>query len=137
MTMDGAIVTKGLTKIYGNNLVVNGLDLMVPQGSVYGFLGLNGAGKTTTIKMLLNLVYPTSGEGKVLGHDLVKETVKVKEKVGYVADTPFRAFSLYYQMIGLSIYNGEAFPFVPFLVLVTVTAVIYKLAEKKFVHYDF
>lgn len=88
MTSEAAILTRGLTKIYADTLAVNGLDLEVPKGSIYGFLGLNGAGKTTTIKMLLNLVYPTSGEGTVLGHDIVKETVAVKEKVGYVPEEP-------------------------------------------------
>ncbi|HWI54187.1 MAG TPA: ABC transporter ATP-binding protein [Desulfobacteria bacterium] len=88
MTLDAAIVTKGLTKIYADNLAVNGLDLEVPRGTVYGFLGLNGAGKTTTIKMLLNLVYPTSGKGMVLGHDIVDETRLIKDKVGYVPEEP-------------------------------------------------
>lgn len=71
MKADLAIQTRGLTKMYRDVLAVNGLDLTVPRGSIYGFLGLNGAGKTTTIKMLLNLVYPTSGEGHVLGYDIV------------------------------------------------------------------
>lgn len=75
MTMELAIETRGLTKMFEDKLAVNALDLEVAKGSVYGFLGLNGAGKTTTIKMLLNLVYPTSGEAFVLGHDVVKQAL--------------------------------------------------------------
>lgn len=88
MMTDTAIQTTGLTKIYKDTLAVNALDLTVRRGSVYGFLGLNGAGKTTTIKMLLNLTYPTSGQGQVLGHDIVAESLQVREKVGYVAEEP-------------------------------------------------
>lgn len=86
MMLDTAIQTTGLTKMYKETLAVNALDLTVPRGSVYGFLGLNGAGKTTTIKMLLNLVYPTAGQGQVLGHDIVGDSLQVREIVGYVAE---------------------------------------------------
>jgi len=83
-----AIQTTGLTKMYRDNLAVNGLGLEVDNGSVFGFLGLNGAGKTTTIKMLLNLVYPTSGQGKVLGYDIVSESMEVRKRIGYVGEEP-------------------------------------------------
>lgn len=83
-----AIQTFELTKMYNNELEVNALDLNVPRGSVFGFLGLNGAGKTTTVKMLLNLVYPTSGRGQVLGHDIVSQSLNVREKVGFVGEEP-------------------------------------------------
>ncbi|MDA8062649.1 MAG: ATP-binding cassette domain-containing protein, partial [Actinomycetota bacterium] len=56
-----AISTHGLTKRFGSVLAVDGVDLAVPAGSVFGFLGPNGSGKTTTIRMLLGLVVPTSG----------------------------------------------------------------------------
>ena len=88
MTTDLAIRTKGLTKMYKDTLAVNGLDLEVKRGSVFGFLGLNGAGKTTTIKMLLNLVYPTSGEATVLGYDIVTQSLQVRERTGYVGEEP-------------------------------------------------
>lgn len=88
MTTDLAIRTKGLTKMYKDTLAVNGLDLEVKRGSVFGFLGLNGAGKTTTIKMLLNLVYPTSGEAAVLGFDIVTQSLQVRERTGYVGEEP-------------------------------------------------
>ena len=56
-----AVATSGLTKRFGHQVAVDSLDLLVPTGSVYGFLGPNGSGKTTTIRMLLGLVRPTSG----------------------------------------------------------------------------
>jgi ABC-type multidrug transport system ATPase subunit len=58
---DMAIVTEGLTKRFGKETVVDGLDLQVPSGCVCGFLGRNGAGKSTTIKMLINLLEPNEG----------------------------------------------------------------------------
>ena len=60
-----ALATRGLRKRYGSRLALNGLDLSVPTGVVYGFLGPNGAGKTTTLRMLLGLVRPSAGEGRV------------------------------------------------------------------------
>jgi ABC-2 type transport system ATP-binding protein len=67
---DLAVVTTGLTKEFGQRRVVDELDLAIPTGSVCGFVGPNGAGKTTTIRMLLGLIRPTSGTGKVLQGDL-------------------------------------------------------------------
>jgi ABC-2 type transport system ATP-binding protein len=58
-----AVATSGLTKRFGHQVAVDSLDLLVPTGSVYGFLGPNGSGKTTTIRMLLGLVRPTAGSG--------------------------------------------------------------------------
>ena len=66
--MDQVIQTEGLTKRYGPIVAVDGLDLCVRRGEVYGFLGPNGAGKTTTLRMLLGLVRPSSGRATVLGH---------------------------------------------------------------------
>ena len=86
--VDVAIKTTKLTKMYGNALAVNGLELQVKKGSIYGFLGRNGAGKTTTIKLLLNLIYPTSGQAWIFGHDVVTEGLQVRGKVGYVAEEP-------------------------------------------------
>lgn len=83
-----AIETIDLTKMYNDSLAVNSLNLTVSRGSVYGFLGLNGAGKTTTIKLLLNLIHPTSGGGNVLGYDIETENLQLREKVGYVAEDP-------------------------------------------------
>jgi len=66
-TAEVAVATHGLSKRFrGGQLAVDGLDMVVPRGSVYGFLGPNGSGKTTTIRMLLGLVYPTSGSHELL-----------------------------------------------------------------------
>jgi len=81
--------TIGLTKAYGERLAVNGLNLEVRRGEVFGFLGPNGAGKTTTIRMLTGLIRPTSGTASVAGFDVVHETLAVKRRVGYLAETPY------------------------------------------------
>ena len=83
--MPDAIVTQGLTKEYaGNILAVDHLSFTVRQGEIFGFLGLNGAGKTTTIKMLSTLISPTSGSAEVLGFDVTKEGLRVREKLAVV-----------------------------------------------------
>ena len=70
MTSPPVVETDRLTKAYGGRTVVDALDLSLPAGVVAGFVGPNGAGKSTTLRMLLGLVRPTSGSGRVLGHDL-------------------------------------------------------------------
>jgi ABC-2 type transport system ATP-binding protein len=82
-----AIEIRGLTKKFGSLVAVNNLDLSIPTGSVFGFLGRNGAGKTTTIKMLLGLASPTSGSVNVLGMDPKKDGLSIKTQVGYVAES--------------------------------------------------
>jgi ABC-2 type transport system ATP-binding protein len=79
--MTPAIETTGLVKIYGNTRAVNGIDLSVARGAVYGLLGPNGAGKTTTIRMLATLIRPDGGSARVLGHDVVADAAKVRAKV--------------------------------------------------------
>ena len=74
--MTHAIVTERLTKYYGSRCVVNCLDLRVPAGTVFGFLGRNGAGKSTTIKMLLGMVQPNFGRVELLGHDVALPTAR-------------------------------------------------------------
>jgi ABC-2 type transport system ATP-binding protein len=81
-----AIETVGLTKKFGSLTAVDSLDLRVPHGSIFGFLGRNGAGKTTTIKLLLGLISPTSGTARVLGMDPGKNGKTMKLQVGYVAE---------------------------------------------------
>ena len=88
---DAAIVTRGLTKRFGRSAAVDGLDLEVPYGSVFGFLGPNGSGKTTTIRMLLGLASPTVGAIRVLGHDLPRGLASVLPQVGALVEGP--AFS--------------------------------------------
>lgn len=84
-----AIRTRGLTKRYGGGqLAVDGLDLTVPAGSVFGFLGPNGSGKTTTIRMLMGLVAPTSGTAHVLGRPVPRSVRAVLPQVGALIEGP-------------------------------------------------
>ena len=76
-----AIETHDLVKAFGDNRAVDGIDLSVPAGGVYGVLGPNGAGTTTAIRMLATLLRPTSGSATVLGHDVVAEAAAVRSKV--------------------------------------------------------
>jgi ABC-2 type transport system ATP-binding protein len=81
------IEAAGLTKRYGGGTAVQGLDLSVERGRIYGFLGPNGAGKTTTMRMLTGLTRPTDGSATVAGVD-VRERDRLGEHIGYVPDTP-------------------------------------------------
>ena len=83
-----AIVTEKLSKRYGSILAVSDLDLSVPGGSVFGFLGPNRAGKTTTIRLLLGLVHPTSGRAQVLGHDIVTGRRSFLPHIGALVESP-------------------------------------------------
>ena len=78
---DLAVHAVGLTKCFGDNRAVDGLDLAVPAGCVYGFLGPNGAGKTTTVRMLATLLRPDAGQARVLGYDLVARAGAVRERI--------------------------------------------------------
>ncbi len=79
------VVVKDVVKAYGDFKAVNRISFSVRKGEIFGLLGPNGAGKTTTIKMLTTLVPPTSGTMSVNGHDVVKEPLKVKESLGWIA----------------------------------------------------
>ena len=79
------IEARSLTKNYGQHVALDGVDLQVPHGSI-GLLGPNGAGKSTFIKTLLGLIHITSGEGKVLGHDIRTEGDLIRSKIGYMAE---------------------------------------------------
>ena len=81
-----AIVTRGLLKRYGKLVAVNGLEMRVPSGSVYGFLGRNGAGKTTTIKLLMGLARPNAGSASVLGFDAARERMEILRRVAFVGE---------------------------------------------------
>ncbi len=81
------IRAEALTKRYGSALAVDGLDLTVEAGEVFGLLGPNGAGKTTTILMLLGLTEPTSGRAIVAGFDPLRQPLEVKRRVGYMPDS--------------------------------------------------
>ncbi|HEU4681415.1 MAG TPA: ATP-binding cassette domain-containing protein [Gemmatimonadales bacterium] len=79
--MANAIETSGLIKTFGATRALDGVDLRIREGSVYGLLGPNGAGKTTTIRILATLLRPTAGTATVLGHDVVRDAKAVREKV--------------------------------------------------------
>ncbi len=81
---DPAIETAGLAKVFGGERRVDGVDLTVPAGTVYGLLGPNGAGKTTVVRMLATLLRPDHGEARVFGHDVVREADAVRARVSLV-----------------------------------------------------
>ncbi|MFW6448382.1 MAG: ABC transporter ATP-binding protein [Halobacteriota archaeon] len=92
-----AIETRGLTKRFGGDvLAVDGLDLVVEAGEVFGFLGPNGAGKSTTINVLLDLTRPTAGSAAVLGMDCQEESQAIRERVGVLPE----GFDLYGRLTG-------------------------------------
>jgi ABC-2 type transport system ATP-binding protein len=105
---DLAIRTRGLRKVFGGKVAVRNLTLDVPRGEVFGFLGPNGAGKSTSIKMLLGLVFPTSGEAEILGRPA--GDVKARSKVGFLPEhfrfydwlTPAELLKLHGRLYGMS-----------------------------------
>jgi ABC-2 type transport system ATP-binding protein len=80
-----AIRTERLTKAYGSLRANDEVDLEVRLGEVFGYIGPNGAGKSTTIRLLLDLVRPTSGRAEVLGMDVRRDGIEVRRRVGYLA----------------------------------------------------
>jgi ABC-2 type transport system ATP-binding protein len=103
-----AIRTRGLRKVFGGKVAVRSLTLEVARGEVFGFLGPNGAGKSTSVKMLLGLVFPTSGEAEILGHPA--GDVKTRSKVGFLPEhfrfydwlTPAELLKLHGRLYGMS-----------------------------------
>ena len=88
MTSTLAIEATGLVKSFGTTRAVDGVDLAVERGAVYGVLGPNGAGKTTTIRMLATLLRPDAGSAQVLGHDIVAEADAVRGLVSLASSPP-------------------------------------------------
>jgi ABC-2 type transport system ATP-binding protein len=86
-----AVEIDNLTRKFGNFTAVNRISLRIKKGNIYGFLGPNGSGKSTTIRMLCGILEPTSGNGKILGLDLKRDSETIKEKIGYMS----QKFSLY------------------------------------------
>lgn len=90
-TQDFAIETRGMTRAFGGINAVENLDLAIPRGSIYGFLGPNGCGKSTSIRMLTGLLTPTSGDIRVLGETLPGAEERLRRRIGYMT----QKFSLY------------------------------------------
>ena len=88
---DIAVTVSGLTRTFGGFKAVDGIDLSVMKGEVFGFLGPNGAGKSTTIRMLCGLLLPSAGSGTVGGFDIMTQTEEIKKNIGYMS----QRFSLY------------------------------------------
>jgi ABC-2 type transport system ATP-binding protein len=85
---DGIILCQGLTKHYGAVQALRGLDLAVPEGTIFGFLGPNGSGKTTTIKLLTGLSRPTAGRAWVAGQEVAFNRQTMRAHIGYLAEEP-------------------------------------------------
>jgi ABC-2 type transport system ATP-binding protein len=85
------VVAQGLRKTFGGSVAVEGLDLTIHPGEVFGLLGPNGSGKTTTIRMLCGLMAPSAGSATVVGFDIVRESEQIRRRIGYMS----QRFGLY------------------------------------------
>ena len=102
---DTIVEVQNLTKRFGSFTAVAGISFAVPRGEIFGFLGPNGAGKSTTIRMLCGLLAPSSGSGRVAGFDIVRDTEKIKTRIGYMS----QKFSLYDELTAeenIDFYSG-------------------------------
>ena len=88
---DWVVETRGLSRHFGDLVAVRDVTFEVARGEIFGVLGPNGAGKSTTIRMLCGILDPTSGSGKVVGYDIVRDAERIKERIGYMT----QRFSLY------------------------------------------
>lgn len=114
------ISLSALTKKYGTFTAVDRIDLEVPRGQLFGFLGPNGAGKTTTLRMIAGILQPTSGTVKLAGHDVAKEPMIAKARLGFIPDRPY----IYEKLTGT-----EFLRFVAGLYGMTGTEVEHRIAE--------
>ena len=99
------ILARNLTKRFGDFTAVDHISFTVSAGEVVGYLGPNGSGKTTTIRMLLGLLHPSEGEATVLGYDIIRQSERVRERVGYMS----QKFALYHDLTvgeNLAFYAG-------------------------------
>ncbi len=85
----GVIETRNLTKYYGKARGIQDVSINVEEGEIFGFIGPNGAGKSTTIRLLLSLIYPTSGEAKLFGKDAIKYGSEIRKRIGYLPSEIF------------------------------------------------
>jgi len=102
------ISAEKLTKNYGKNRGITGLDLSVDEGEVYGFIGPNGAGKSTTIKLLLDFIRPTSGSCRIFGENCITASADIKKDIGYIP-----AEVSYYdgmKVLDLLVYSSRYYP---------------------------
>lgn len=102
-----------LTKFYGKERGIEHVNLEIGEGEIFGFIGPNGAGKSTTIRILMNMIFPTSGSARILGLDVIRETKKIKNRVGYIPSDA-NAYSsmdvhefLSYCIRFYNVHNGE------------------------------
>ena len=80
--MEYAVQTEGIARSFGDVKAVDGIDLRIPTGEIYGFLGPNGAGKTTLVRILITLLMPTAGRGTVAGYDIVRQSNEIRLRIG-------------------------------------------------------
>lgn len=105
MTEEYVIIAENLTKKFGDFTAVDHITFSVRKGEIFGFLGANGAGKTTAMRMLCGLSHPSDGKGTVAGYDILRESEKVKQNIGYMS----QKFSLYEDLKvweNLRLYGG-------------------------------
>lgn len=96
------IEIKYVSKTYNNNIkAIDNLNLTINDGEIVGFIGLNGAGKTTTIKMMTGILQPDIGTIKINGYDIVKDSLKAKQIIGYIADSP----DMFLKLTGMEFIN--------------------------------
>lgn len=96
------IEIKNVSKTYNGNIkAINNLSLKINDGEIVGFIGLNGAGKTTAIKMMTGILIPDSGSIKINGYDIVKDSLKAKQIIGYIADNP----DMFLKLTGIEFIN--------------------------------
>ncbi|HEY9843523.1 MAG TPA: ABC transporter ATP-binding protein [Candidatus Obscuribacterales bacterium] len=105
---DPIVCLRQVHKAYGRSRVLNGLDMYVPEGSVYGLLGRNGAGKTTTLRMLMDLVRPGSGSLEVMGHAPAGLPMVLRQQIGYSSDS--MQLIPWLSVAELLNYNGSFYP---------------------------
>lgn len=96
------IEIKNVSKTYNNNIkAIDNLNLKINDGEIVGFIGLNGAGKTTAIKMMTGILQPDVGTIKINGYDIVKDSLKAKQIIGYIADSP----DMFLKLTGMEFIN--------------------------------
>lgn len=96
------IEIKNVSKTYNNNIkAIDNLNLKINDGDIVGFIGLNGAGKTTAIKMMTGILQPDIGTIKINGYDIVKDSLKAKQIIGYIADSP----DMFLKLTGMEFIN--------------------------------